>query len=125
MEGLEGLVMGLRTDVQKGLSPDEDILDGRVTVEDVWRAFENQQGFALQRGRFPPDDVNDETVILTDTPVQEQAHERPIVQQKPKTQDVKGFGDRRGAFGENKIPIRQSKNIFQLMWLTLHDKTLV
>jgi hypothetical protein len=125
MEGLGGLVMGLRTDLHKGLSPDEDDLDGYVTVKDVWRTFENQQSFAIQRGLFETNGVGDETVLLTDTPAEQLTRERLIRQRKPKKQNEMGFGDRRRAFGENKIPVLPSKNIFQLMWLTLHDKTLV
>ena len=37
--GLEGLSFGLQVDLTKGLSPDEDILDVVVTLEDVWRAL--------------------------------------------------------------------------------------
>jgi P-type Ca2+ transporter type 2C len=37
--GLEGLSLGLQVDLNNGLSPDEDILDVPITLEDVWRTL--------------------------------------------------------------------------------------
>jgi len=37
--GLEGLSLGLQVDLNNGLSPDEDILDSPVALEDVWRTL--------------------------------------------------------------------------------------
>jgi len=94
--GLEGLSLGLQVDLSKGLSPDEDILDVPVTLEDVWRT--------LSRGERPEITHHDES---------------------PRTQSSPRFRDRRRVFGENKIPVRPPKNILQLMWIALHDKVLV
>lgn len=126
MEGLGGLTMGLRTDVKRGLSPDEDILDGCVTLEDMWSAFESPW---RQRGVTGPNIVyHDIESVGTENWADQYAgpiaslgasHESKA-QQRPKL-----FKDRRRIFGENKIAVRPMKNIFQLMWVALHDKILV
>lgn len=114
MKGLDGLIMGLRTDVINGLSPDEDWLDGHVTLEDVWNTFENP----LQaRPKHPA--VVRTTSLRTD--------ERPSSSRSilGRSKSQKLFGDRRRVFGENRVPVRPPKNIFQLMWIALHDKVIV
>jgi len=117
MGGVEGLTLGLRTDVNKGLSPHEDLLDGHVTLEEVWRILDDPQRRELGR----------DLAIIRDGPPGLSAEISvgesglPAVSQGSKS----NFQDRRRVFGENKIPMRPPKNILQLMWLALHDKILV
>jgi P-type Ca2+ transporter type 2C len=115
MEGLGGLTIGLRTDIKKGLSPDEDILEGQITLENVWDAPPLGVASTCPRPSTVPDGT---------APVIQQDRDRRVRSQQ-KIQNPKMFRDRRRIFGENILPRRPRKNIFQLMWLTLHDKTLV
>ena len=50
MGGLEGLTLGLRTVLATGLSPDEDQLDGRITLQDIWHEIETRRKQQMQRG---------------------------------------------------------------------------
>lgn len=131
VKGLEGLTIGLRTDVDKGLSPNEDRLDGQVTIEDIWHDFESLQP---DRERFQEDHVfvnpvSDDTPGLSAmTSVNE--NERPTYilgfRRRPQTQRRREFfTDRRRVFGDNRIPNRPAKNIFQLMWIAFQDKVIV
>jgi len=124
IDGLAGLVMGLRTDVRKGLSPDEDILDGRVTAEDVWRTFENGQSVSspIDGPSSPERGKAHGTVLNPTSETGPPANTTPLARSK---NELSTFRDRKRIYGENKIPVRPLKNIFQLMWITLHDKTLV
>lgn len=125
--GLESVTLGLRTDLNKGLSPDEDKVDGHVTLEDVWRTLETPQIRRSQTALIVlkrPDNAG----VGTEASVHEfdppttvpgfQPHATPP--HRPRR-----FEDRRRVFGENRIPVRPLKNIFQLMWIALHDKILV
>lgn len=128
MMGAEGLAMGLRVDLHQGLSPDEDKLEGHVTLEDVWRRFE---------GLDEVDDVADrnnapqQSAPTMDTVTSEHQNQNPagwsriFRKSKPPPSSSKGFTDRRRVLGENRIPVRPLKNIFQLVWIALHDKIIV
>ena len=125
MEGLEGLTMGLRTDVKTGLPLDEDILDGHVTLEEVWSAFESPLRRAFQREAVATNIANHDTTGLgIETLADEYEYEHTVAGRRG-SQSQPFFRDRRRIFGENKIPVRPLKNIFQLMWIALHDKILV
>jgi Ca2+-transporting ATPase len=97
--GLKGLSLGLQVDLSKGLSPDEDILDLPVTLEDVWRTLSSGESHEIAQ--------NDQHI------------------ETPRTQRSTRFRDRRRVFGENTIPMGPQKGILELMWIALHDKVLV
>jgi Ca2+-transporting ATPase len=138
MGGLVGLVFGLRTDTRKGLSPDEDKLEGRRTLQDVWHELETRKKDKVQQGIEDETMPNDELVLEEgkDAEIHQETQRsetrkssgsrRPTVA-STRTQTVasKGFSDRKYVFSENRIPARKPKNIFQLMWMALHDKILV
>lgn len=127
MGGLEGLCLGLRTDKTKGLSRNEDVLDGHVTLEDVQQMLETQKTAATSslvdyQHRQPS----------AETPVDQPESPVPGLLSRRSTQlslnfrrGPQPFRDRKKAFGENRIPVRKAKNIFQLMWMALQDKVLV
>lgn len=136
MGGLAGLVYGLWTDTKTGLSPEEDKIDGRRTLQDVLHELETRRRDKVQQ------DIEDEKALevgdgeerdpekiqqtqRTDTR-KSTASKRPTIASM-RTQPVasKGFSDRKYVFSENRIPARKPKNIFQLMWMALHDKILV
>ena len=93
--GLHGLSFGLQVDLSKGLSPEEDIINTPVTLEDVWHT--------VVRGARPE--------IARNESLGPHGGNR--------------FRDRRRVFDENKIPVRPPKSILELMWIALHDKVLV
>jgi P-type Ca2+ transporter type 2C len=100
--GLQGLISGLRTDKAAGLSADEDLLDGRVTVEDALSSAKNTN----------PRDV---TTI------------KPLAQatsEPTESNSEVGFSDRRRIFGENRLPRRKQKSFLALAWIAFNDKLL-
>jgi Ca2+-transporting ATPase len=130
MMGAEGLAMGLRVDLHQGLSPDEDKLDGHVTLEDVWRRFEGLDEVDDVRadGNNAP---HDQAAPTMDAVASQHQHPNPtgwsriFRKSKPPPSSSKGFTDRRRVLGENRIPVRPLKNIFQLVWIALQDKIIV
>jgi len=135
MGGLAGLVFGLRSDTKKGLSPDEDKLDGRVTLQDVWHELETRKKDQVQQGieneKEHDEEVNEEKEI--EIPQTQRSETRKSTASKRPTlnsvrthpEASKGYSDRKRVYSENRIPARKPKNIFQLMWMALHDKILV
>ncbi len=136
MGGLDGLVYGLRTDVKAGLSPDEDRLEGNITLQDVWHELETRKKDKVQQS-ISDKDVNEEEANekgkeheTTQEPQRSEtrkstASRRPTLMSTKQTAASKGFSDRKRVFSENRIPARKPKSIFQLMWMALHDKILV
>ena len=124
MGGLEGLCLGLRTDVNVGLSWDEEMIDGHITLEDVRQRLEMQRNEAessLQGGRSSshPDSSTDQA---PDSPTLNRSFTRSSISFR---HEKRSFEARRKVFGENKIPMRSAKNIFRLMWEVGQDKVLV
>jgi P-type Ca2+ transporter type 2C len=140
MGGLDGLVYGLRSDVKIGLSPDEDKLDGRVTLQNVWDVLETRKKEHVKQeidDKLEKDNVqgNEIDVVLEESSagkLKRNESRKSTVSRRPTLVSVKsqptvskGFSDRKRIFSENRIPARKPKNIFQLMWMALHDKILV
>ena len=99
--GVQGLERGLRTDRGAGLSVDEKNLDGSVSFED-----------ATTIGS--PD--SDTTIV----------EEPEMVPTQSSGQKGSGtFDDRKRIFGDNILPQKKAKSIFQLMWLAYNDKVLI
>ena len=147
MGGLEGLIFGLQTDIETGLSKDEDHLSGKVTLQDVWFEIETRKKQQVQ------DDMNknqeDEAKAAAENDIQVEEHgghanktkrsdstgskarsslaSRRVTLSSIRTQAPAStsYSDRKRIFSENRIPARKPKNIFQLMWMALHDKILV
>jgi P-type Ca2+ transporter type 2C len=128
MGGLLGLTRGLRTDVNMGLSPDEDVLEGQVTLEGVWNELEDHQDSAFDGNPIVAthfnDDARESHAELTNNGSAIAADQRALLSANSK-RHLKLFTDRRRVFGENVIPVRPQKSIFELMWIALHDKVLV
>lgn len=104
--GLDGLEKGLRSDRQSGLSMDESHLDGRVAFEDVkTHSKPNGNMNGVADSKMKKAEANGAAVA-------------------PKlTGD--SFADRRRVFGDNRIPEKKAKNIFQLAWIAYNDKILI
>jgi Ca2+-transporting ATPase len=127
MGGLAGLVSGLRTNLQSGLSPDEDKLEGHVTWQDAWQETRRKEDNTKE--------LND-TKASEELELQKKARRVSVGGRKAsigsarfrlntKAVPLKGFSDRTRIFSDNRIPARRPKSIFQLMWMALHDKILV
>jgi P-type Ca2+ transporter type 2C len=145
MGGLDGLIYGLRTDIATGLSPDEDQLHGRITLQDVWHQLETRRKLQMQQGMDekvegskdePEKDAEIQEIALETEATRNDSvgskrnipmGSRRLTMSSIRTNAPasKGFSDRKRIFSENRIPTRKPKNIFQLMWMTLHDKILV
>jgi hypothetical protein len=129
MGGVKGLCLGLRTDIKKGLSNDEDKFDTQITLDYVRQSLE-----ALQRelSKNPDHVVQSPDHEMDDPLTSPKAQRSPtMLSRRPTLLSInlrrrpQYFQDRRRIFGENKIPSRKPKNIFELMWIALHDKVLV
>jgi P-type Ca2+ transporter type 2C len=127
MAGLEGLCLGLRTDKTRGLSRDEDVLDGHVTLEDVQQMLEAQKTAATSSlVDYQHRQSSTETCVdQPEPPVPGLLSRRSTMLSLNFRRGGQPFRDRKKAFGENRIPVRKAKNIFQLMWMVLQDKVLV
>jgi hypothetical protein len=134
MGGVFGLVFGLRTDIKKGLSPDETLLEGRLTMSDVVRHAVETRG-NNSNSKIRMDDPNGlesaQKLSRSATSRRSQTRRRSALSLVAKTISIKPpppaniFEDRRRIFSSNIIPVRKPKNIFQLMWLALQDRILV
>lgn len=146
MGGLIGLTMGLRSNLDKGLSPDEDKLEGRVALQDIWQYLE-----ALKKGQIQETSENGRlnegghdkskgiNLLLDDSRVREKPKHAesgaapkysvsrwPIITSvRLRAEEMKGFSDRKRLFSDNRIPPRKSKTFFELMLRALHDRLLV
>ena len=106
--GLRGLAAGLRTDLDAGLGPDEDVLDGTVTLpEALASARENRP--ANTTARQPPGSHGGGTADLFHLPGSE-----------PTT-----FSDRTRVFGANVLPRRKQKSFLRLAWIAFNDKLIM
>ena len=111
--GVQGLLLGLRTNATEGLSSDEYALRGKVTIEEVVSA-------AKHGDRIPEPDLY---------PSRNESSGHTSTLRRISTMSLgpvpHPFQDRKRIFSENRLPRKRSKNLFQLMWLILQDKVLV
>lgn len=97
--GLLGLEKGLRTNLKSGLSVDETSLDGTVSFEDV--------------------------VTPQNMPKIASPQSRPTTASSITTHSGEPFSDRKRIFGDNKLPERKLKTIWELAWIAYNDKVLI
>ncbi|GAD98664.1 hypothetical protein CIMG_06925 [Paecilomyces variotii No. 5] len=99
--GLAGLERGLRTDRRSGLSFDETRLDGTVSFEEATAKDVQQRPKAVSR-----------------TPSADS-------KQGASRQDGDTFADRKRIFGDNRLPEKKAKSIWELAWIAYNDKVLI
>lgn len=104
--GLRGLEKGLRTDRHAGLSVDEKELEGTIDFKDAV-GTQNKKG------------VND-SPTQTDEPAKNDTAEAAKAMKHDSA-----YTDRLRIFGDNRLPDKKSKSIWQLMWLAFNDKMLI
>ncbi|KAJ5511682.1 ATPase P-type K/Mg/Cd/Cu/Zn/Na/Ca/Na/H-transporter [Penicillium expansum] len=107
--GLRGLEKGLRTDVKSGLSVDETTLDGTVSFDEVVSPASPASSKNIPKSASPN----------TSSPP---AAEGSIT---TTTQGGEDFADRRRIFGDNRLPERKLKTIWELAWIAYNDKVLI
>ncbi|KAJ5883723.1 Calcium-transporting ATPase 2 [Penicillium subrubescens] len=100
--GLRGLEKGLRTDVRSGLSVDETTLDGVVEFSDV-TSSESMAKAASPTGPPPSAPEGGASAPAADG----------------------SFGDRKRVYGQNVLPERKLKTIWELAWIAYNDKVLI
>ncbi|KAL7944887.1 cation transporting ATPase [Trichoderma barbatum] len=102
--GLHGLVLGLRTDLSAGLSPDEANLDGTIAFDEAVAAAREDRAPVLSPIEVPL--------------------ARPSLNFQIGGPDHQ-FIDRRRIFGANRLPRRRQKSFFKLMWIAFNDKLMI
>ena len=134
MGGILGLGFGLRTDIEKGLSPDEGKFMANVTLRDVRHALEAQKirRQISVKGKDDHDELTDPNRVFSELerhgtkPQGNTAFSLVAKTFSIRTQHSElQFEDRRRIFSTNRIPLKKPKNIFELMWEALHDRILV
>ncbi|KAJ5816032.1 ATPase P-type K/Mg/Cd/Cu/Zn/Na/Ca/Na/H-transporter [Penicillium robsamsonii] len=106
MGGLRGLEKGLRTDAKSGLSVDETTLDGTVSFDDVVSPASSTSSNNIPKSASPKPSP-------------------PAAESSVVTQGEEVFADRRRIYGDNKLPERKLKTIWELAWIAYNDKVLI
>jgi len=119
MGGLEGFCLGLRTDLDTGLSPQEDRFDVRVTLDLVQRRLQSSDDH-----RTDLIDLEPGTVPRTNAE-RSSAPRRFSISSRLRPHKPSKFTDRKNTFGENKLLPRKQKTLLSLMWSVLQDRVLV
>ena len=105
--GIRGLAAGLRTDLDAGLSADEDRLDGTVTLpEAIAASHENRPATTTPLRR-------ESTHNLFHLPA-------ALPGAEPTT-----FSDRTRVFNTNVLPRRKQKSFLKLAWIAFNDKLII
>jgi P-type Ca2+ transporter type 2C len=102
--GLAGLERGLRTSRHSGLSRDETVLEGYVSLEEAKAA---SRGTGARKAPLPK-----AVFVRTMTSSSRTSSEKP-------------FADRKRVFKDSYLPAKKPKNIFQIMWASYNDKVLI
>ena len=131
MGGLPGLISGLRSDANHGLSPHENKLRRRTTL---WKFMEHDsREEAIPREDNDKEDPHNGIKLIfgqkadRERSGETRPKEHPPISERKRTMTNSdpSFEDRRRIFGVNQIPSRKSKSLLQLMWIVLHDQILV
>ncbi|CAG8471784.1 8508_t:CDS:2 [Ambispora gerdemannii] len=122
--GIKGLLKGLHTDPDFGLSNDEkaplpprkiDNISSRDDVgDDDLLNFENK----------PKDDIED-AAKKPKKKRQSKKAKKAALANAELTKDGAPFSQRKRVFGVNVLPTKKTKNIFELMWIAMQDKILI
>lgn len=100
--GIRGIERGLRTNLQSGLSADENTLDGNVSFDDA-------TGYGEKSKHLGWDDV----------PINPTAH------QAATSAGFGTFADRHRVFSNNALPDKKPNPLWKLMWMAYNDKVLI
>jgi len=120
--GIEGLLLGLRTNANKGLPSAELVLYGKVTMEDALKASGEQLQTKGDQVDVPGNEREPELSRESRTDI---AAPLRRISTMTLSSTPPPFQDRKRVFSSNQLPRKRSKNLFQLMWLMLQDRVLV
>lgn len=100
--GIRGIERGLRTNLQTGLSADENKLDGRVTFDEATQYAEKSKSLGWDE--------------VTVNPTARQAASAPV---------TGSYDDRHAVFSNNALPEKKATSLLKLMWIAYNDKVLI
>lgn len=100
--GLAGLEKGLRTDRSTGLSMDEAGLDATISFDEAVRAGSADKELGTIR-RTPTAGTTGSSPEITSN----------------------SFSDRKRVYGDNRLPKKKAKTIWELAWIAYNDKVLI
>ncbi|KAJ5963049.1 hypothetical protein N7481_013354 [Penicillium waksmanii] len=101
--GLQGLVWGLRTDINTGLSVDESRLDGTIDFQQVSPLYNRKSSISKAS-------LETESTLIS----------APVA-----TGNGLLFEDRIRVFGQNRLPARKSTGFLKLFWIAYNDKIII
>lgn len=126
MGGLRGLELGLRTDRERGLNPDEKTLEGSVSLREARYAPFGDAAPDVPRPALK--DVSSDHssgslpgAISKHPNTERRWRKKKIVHEAPR----ENFIDRYRVFSDNTLPQRKKKTFLQLMWQQYNDKVLI
>jgi len=136
MGGISGLCLGLRTDIKAGLPSDEDRLEGKITLQDIWHEVETRKKQDILREKMEEREGTVDNSALPPgfvrfDPAETRIGSIGLVRQlrdvtSTNLQDsANRFFDRRTIFSENKIPSRELKTAIRCILAVMCDKALV
>ncbi|CAG8559832.1 9887_t:CDS:2 [Ambispora leptoticha] len=125
--GINGLLKGLHTDPDLGLSHDEKAPLPPIKLDDISSKEDDNYDY------YGDDPLKQkENIGLADTDKKASKKKKPSKKEKKAllakaelTKDGAPFSQRRRVFGINVLPPTESKTIFELMWIALQDKILI
>ena len=124
--GISGLLLGLRTNADKGLPSAELVLYGKVTMEDALKASVEQLQTKGDEVNVPGTEREPELSRETRTDIAApHASTLGRISSMTLSSVPPPFQDRKRIFSSNQLPRKRSKNLFELMWLILQDRVLV
>ncbi|CAG8470029.1 4094_t:CDS:2 [Funneliformis mosseae] len=100
--GIDGLIKGLHTDPQTGLSRDESTPLKQISFKDITKELP-EDGSVIEN-----EDNAQQTLVVGQIP-----------------EEGAPFYQRIKAFGTNLLPEKKPKTIFQLMWIAMQEKVLI
>lgn len=100
--GIRGIEVGLRTNLQSGLSADESSLDGAVSFEEATRAGNKMKHLGW-----------------------DEAPAHPTAHQAAAEAGHGSFSDRLKVFSNNALPEKKPTPLWKLVWMAYNDKVLI
>jgi Ca2+-transporting ATPase len=100
--GIRGIERGLRTNLQTGLSADENTLDGRISFEEATRYGDQSKHIGWDEAPINPTALQAGTAPSTGS-----------------------YADRLHTFSNNALPDKKPTPLWKLMWIAYNDKVLI
>ncbi|CAG8527717.1 11332_t:CDS:2 [Ambispora leptoticha] len=121
--GVEGILKGLHTDSDLGLSTDEKAPLPPITIDDI-SSKDDVDGDEFKQ----KDNIKDLAGKADTEPKKERQskkEKKAALANAELTKDGAPFSQRKRVFGVNVLPTKKTKTIFELMWIAMQDKVLI